>query len=125
MQANAVVCSSNMRQIGIYLLTYANNNHGVIYPVGPEVPDPKDATHLVFSTLGTNVPPWERWPTLVFDGLAPAPPAPAPPNDYPTDALTAPYTPKIMLCPSEITEHVNFYHTYVLNKHLEEDRCSL
>src|SRR6266436_1976493 len=39
-QAKAVLCMNNMRQVGVFLLQYANNNHGVIYPIGPEVPDP-------------------------------------------------------------------------------------
>ncbi|HSV15156.1 MAG TPA: type II secretion system protein [Tepidisphaeraceae bacterium] len=174
-QANAVVCASNLRQIGVYLLQYANNNHGIIYPIGPEVPDPLppdpsatppfpgDPNHMAFSTLGVDsngLPPWYRWPVYVFDrakvppptivqngsswvvsdaskyiesGSTALPPPPAPPldqhndyNDVPQGGLTPVWTPKIMLCPSEQDlEHVGFAHTYILNKHLEEDRQQL
>jgi prepilin-type N-terminal cleavage/methylation domain-containing protein len=121
-QANAVVCASNMRQIGIYLTMYANNNRGIIFPIGPE--------DLLgnFQTLGTEVPPWYRWPNYVFNGLPPPPPAPADAvndyNDVPPGDKTGPYSPKIMVCPSEL-DSPSFYHTYVLNQHLEENRKNL
>src|SRR5947209_4531397 len=33
-QANTTVCRSNLRQCGIHLLAYANQNHGWLFPVG-------------------------------------------------------------------------------------------
>jgi prepilin-type N-terminal cleavage/methylation domain-containing protein len=162
-QANAVVCASNLRQIGVYLLQYANNNHGIVYPIGEEVADPKSPSGMSFRTLGVDAnawPAWYRWPVYVFDrakvppptiiqngtswvvadqsrytasGSTALPPAPDPPmdqhndyNDVPQGGLTPVWTPKIMLCPSESDpEHVGFAHTYILNKHLEENREQL
>jgi prepilin-type N-terminal cleavage/methylation domain-containing protein len=116
-QANLVACASNLRQIGIYFQMYANNNRGVIYPVGPLV-------NGVYTTLGTEVPPWYRWPMFVFDHL---PAGPLPPNDtvndYPLGNETAKYTPPIMLCPSDQTPA--FSHSYILNQHLENDPLTL
>src|SRR5262245_60911311 len=65
-QANAVACASNLRQIGTYLQMYANNNKGVIYPIGPEIPDPANSGKFIFSTLGAaqtskgGMPSWYR-----------------------------------------------------------------
>jgi prepilin-type processing-associated H-X9-DG protein len=160
-QANAVACASNMRQVGVYLQMYANNNKGVIYPIGPEVPDPANPGKTMFSTLGAgaNGPPaWYRWPVYVFplakvpvptlikgaggwtvanasqytspDALPPPPAAPDDThNDYtdtPPGQLTPVWTPKILVCPSEQDpDKVAFAHTYILNKHLEENREQL
>lgn len=113
-QANAVVCSSNMRQVGIYLVMYCNNNNGVMYPIGPLQADGH------YQTLGTNVPPWQRWPMYVFDGLPAAPTTGASVDDDTTGYdHTQPYTPKVLICPSE-NQTPTAYHTYILNKHLED-----
>src|SRR5450432_2245450 len=58
-QANSVVCMSNLRQLGIVLQTYVNENHGWLFPVGP----PNAAN--VLGTYGTNFPPDQRWPMRV------------------------------------------------------------
>jgi prepilin-type N-terminal cleavage/methylation domain-containing protein/prepilin-type processing-associated H-X9-DG protein len=167
-QANMVACASNMMQVGRYLMTYANNNHGVMYPIGDEIPDKHSSATpppLVFDTLGADTtanngkPCWYRWPVYVFDHakgpgptinknsanswslatdtyngstyLPPAPPAPDDlHNDYddlPQAQLTPAWTPKILLCPTEASDPdpKGFYHTYILNKHLEENRTAL
>lgn len=49
-QAKMVQCQSNLQQIGLYLVTYMNENNGWLYP-----PD-----------LGSNRPRDERWPVHVF-----------------------------------------------------------
>ena len=66
-KSQQTACLSNMRQVGVYLQMYSNNNKGVIYPIGPEVmgPDPNDPSKqkLIFSTLGAGangVPAWYR-----------------------------------------------------------------
>src|SRR5262249_55486352 len=71
--------------------------------------------------------------TDTFNGstyLPPAPPAPDDThndyNDVPTAGLTPAWTPKILLCPTEADPNpMGFYHTYILNKHLEENRTQL
>src|SRR5947207_15363140 len=55
-KANNVQCKSNLRQLGVMLQTYVNDNHGWLFPVGPDGP-----TGLP-TTLGTNKSPHERWP---------------------------------------------------------------
>jgi len=49
-QAKMVQCQSNLQQIGLYLVTYLNDNNGWLFP-----PD-----------LGSNRPRDERWPVHVF-----------------------------------------------------------
>ncbi len=49
-QARSTTCKSNLRQCGILLLTYANDNNGWMFPTG----------------WGTNVPRAKRWPVYVF-----------------------------------------------------------
>ncbi len=89
-----VVCESNLRQIGMLLMLYMNENKGWLYPVG--VPDPKNGGRP--ATLGTNVPRAQRWPVYIFD-----PPV---------------YNPPIMLCPSDYEPMEE--HSYLLNQHLSD-----
>ena len=143
-KANMIACASNLRQIGSYFQMYANDNRGVIYPVGvldptSEKNDPvtglPDPTTEEYLTLGTEVPPWYRWPNYVFDHMLPAPPPPADlvndasvtgynPNGYtysgvvPMGQMTPPYSPKILTCPADLNPLMS--HSYILNKHLED-----
>ncbi len=112
-QANAVVCQSNLHQIAIEMQIYANNYRGWLYPVGEG-----------YMTLGTNVTPPNRWPMRFFTFTHPSPDI-APYNAWPfmtpgPDPLydAVPWTPKIMLCPSD--QDAQEGHSYVLNKHLAE-----
>ena len=91
-QAKAVQCMSNLKQIGFELLIYANANRGQLFPYD----------------LGTPSPPWERWPVHVFHF----------PGGFPAVPVVdeAPYTPAIMLCPSD--ENPVMKHSYMLNNHL-------
>lgn len=104
-QAKQVQCMSNLRQIGSELTIYSNNYKGWLFPVGAW--QPLSGEYLSY---GTNVPASERWPVYVFKFG----PLPDPPVDDP-----AVYTPKVMLCPSDI-EPADA-HSYVLNKHLAKD----
>jgi prepilin-type N-terminal cleavage/methylation domain-containing protein/prepilin-type processing-associated H-X9-DG protein len=120
--ANAVVCQSNLRQMGIILLTYVDENKGWLFPVGPF----NNATQE-FGTFGTNFPPDGRWPMHVnaFQIHAPNPlpynPAAYDENVYdPTHFDPKPFTPPVMLCPSD--ENPAEYHSYVLNQHLADER---
>lgn len=142
-KANLVVCAGNLRQIGTYFQMYANNYRGVIYPVGeldPNTETNSDPTTIEYRTLGTEVPPWYRWPNFVFDHmLAP----PTPPGDLVNDAqiqtgnpynytynntvpmgwMTAAYSPRILSCPADVQPL--FAHSYIINKHLEETQALL
>jgi prepilin-type N-terminal cleavage/methylation domain-containing protein/prepilin-type processing-associated H-X9-DG protein len=142
-KANLVVCAGNLRQIGTYFQLYANNNRGVIYPVGeldPTTETNSDPTTIEYRTLGTEVPPWYRWPNFVFDHMLPPPLSPKDlvndaqvqagnPYNYTYDGtvpmgwLTAPYSPRILTCPADVQPL--FAHSYIINKHLEETQALL
>jgi prepilin-type processing-associated H-X9-DG protein len=95
--AVAVKCQSNMRQIGIAMLIYANDNRGQLFPTDAGGP--------------LNYPPIDRqWFIYV---LKPHPPA----NRFSIDPRD--WTPPIMLCPADAEEPEN-YHSYILNDHLNE-----
>jgi prepilin-type processing-associated H-X9-DG protein len=93
-QARAVACRSNMRQIGQAMLIYANDNGGWLFP-----PD-----------HGLDVPLNQRW----FLAVLKPPPPPDPNSLDPRD-----WTPPIMLCPADDQEPREF-HSYILNHHLVE-----
>src|SRR4051794_39925687 len=127
-QANSVKCQANLRTLGQMLFLYENNYRGWIFPVGPAT---------VFSTrpttLGTNVPPHERWPMKVFKFAYPWPPPYDPaaynPNINPTDKANQiaqmnafpaePYTPPVLRCPTDLDPWDA--HSYVLNQHLADN----
>jgi prepilin-type N-terminal cleavage/methylation domain-containing protein len=120
LQANSVACQSNLRQIGIYLQTYLNENKGWLFPVGA------DANNIP-TTFGTNYPPNLRWPMRVPKFVEHPPKTlPFDPNaysefPYQPDAFPAgPFTPKIMICPSDFEP--SEAHSYVLNQHLADQR---
>jgi len=101
--ANTVKCQSNLRQIGIELLNYSNNNRGWLFPVGAFL-------GTEYESLGTNKVAYERWPVYVFKMTLP---------ETPVDDASL-YTPKIMRCPTDaepILQAVSV-HSYILNKHL-------
>lgn len=128
LSAQSVVCKSNLRQVFVYMVEYANNNRGYLYPVS------KDG-----STLGTNVAPHQRWVPILFN-IQPPNPLPYPwPDDtaglaayraaesaatsnpatlqsFLDTYTSAPFTPRIMLCPSDVNPLEN--HSYVVNQHL-------
>jgi prepilin-type N-terminal cleavage/methylation domain-containing protein/prepilin-type processing-associated H-X9-DG protein len=121
-QANSVVCESNLRQIGIILQTYVNENKGWLFPVGPFDPVANE-----LGTFGTNFPPDGRWPMHVngFEIHAPNPlpynPASYNENVYdPVHFNPKPFTPPVMLCPSDDEPFEG--HSYVLNQHLADER---
>lgn len=89
-QAKQVACASNLSQIGASLLMYANQSRGWLFPVGPPGADGRP------TTLGTNVPPEQRWPVYVFGQ----------------------WNPRIMLCPAD--DQPAQEHSYVLNEHLAD-----
>jgi prepilin-type N-terminal cleavage/methylation domain-containing protein/prepilin-type processing-associated H-X9-DG protein len=114
--ATSVACKSNLSNIGKMLLIYANNNRGVLYPIGSAIKPgeswPGAATKIgLFRTLGNGsymengqlLPPEGRWPAYVFD-----PPV---------------WNPKLMICPNDpdvLTIDSAQQHSYLLNHHMEE-----
>ena len=124
-RAKAVACASNMRQVGIMLQFYQNNNRGWVFPVGPDAPDLAFGGAIRPTTLGTNVPPHMRWPVHVFtetDYPEPTTYNPDPATytgslDYdPVTYPAEPWTPEILRCPEDPEPYEA--HSYVLNQHL-------
>ena len=105
-QALSLKCKAQLRDIGIHLNIYAQQNRGVIYPIGAL----DNSTPPVWKTLGiesewANLPDKGRslrWPNFVF-----------------TPAV---WNPPIMRCPNdpeiEDEKGPGEMHSYVLNKHL-------
>ena len=127
-QANSVKCKSNLRVIGQMLVIYENENKGYIFPVGPN----SLITGLP-TTLGSNVPPHERWPMKLFKiSGAPLNPLPYDPAAYPLvqpldpasalkielDFPAAPFSLPVLVCPADYEPAEA--HSYVLNSHLSD-----
>ena len=104
-QALSLKCKAQLRDIGIHLNIYAQQNRGVIYPIG----EFNDATKT-WETLGVEGK-WAalpdkgrslRWPNYVF--------------------IPAVWNPVILRCPTdseaETEDGPAEMHSYVLNKHL-------
>ncbi len=64
-QAQMIECRSNMRQVGLYLLGYANQWKGAMFP----------------PSLGDSQPQTNRWPVFVFDPPVYDPPIMLCPSD--------------------------------------------
>lgn len=93
-RGNQVVCESNLRQIGVFLLMYANQSRGWLYPVGPD--DAKGKP----TTLGSTLPRDERWPVYALEPRV--------------------WNPPILRCPSDFEPAEE--HSYVLNEHLADHK---
>jgi prepilin-type N-terminal cleavage/methylation domain-containing protein len=65
-QADTVKCMSNMRQVGLALVQYANTNRGILFPKG----------------LGAGLPRERRWPMAVFTPAEWNPPILTCPSDF-------------------------------------------
>ena len=86
-----------MRQIGLAMLMYANDNRGQLFPTDAGGP--------------FGMPPIDRqWFIYVLK--------PTPPRDT-TSTEPRDWTPRIMLCPADF-EDPAYYHSYILNDHLNE-----
>ena len=95
--AMSIKCQSNMRQIGMAMLMYANDNRGQLFPFDAGGP--------------TGMPPIDhQWFIYVLK--------PTPPRDT-TSTEPRDWTPPTMLCPADF-EDPAWYHSYILNDHLNE-----
>lgn len=119
--ANSLKCKANLHDLGIALRIYEAENKGYIFPVGPINP----FTNLP-TTLGTNVPPNERWPMKVYKLKSAPNPLPFDPLTYPGDVdadpatfPAAPFTPPVLICPTDFEPAEA--HSYVLNQHLADN----
>ncbi len=147
--ANRTRCLANMNQLGVAMLTYANENRGLLIPLGPLEDGTQDAasplcpwqhgdvvtvtdsstpprTYTAYQTMGTEVYPWMRWPAAIMGrpfNNAPNPiPANQPVAEPPGDPLgiyADQWTPKIMACPSD--PQPGAAHSYLFNQHLVAD----
>jgi type II secretory pathway pseudopilin PulG len=129
--ASSVKCLSNLRQIGIAMTMYANENQGLLIPIGPledgvsNAPnpsrnDPADLTQFEYQTLGTNVVPWLRWPPAVLRQAYPKDGDPAATYEPdPDGSLSQPWTSPLMVCPED--PQPSAAHSYIFNWHLVEN----
>ncbi len=125
-QANSTVCKSNLRSLGQALRIYEAENKGFLFPIRSRIESPLSPTGYRYETCGTNRPPHERWPAIVFSKdlgalRQPLPYDPATYTESPYDPIrfpAAPFTPRVLLCPSDF-EPVEA-HSYVVNQHLAD-----
>jgi type II secretory pathway pseudopilin PulG len=145
--ANRTKCMANMNQIGVAMTIYANENKGLLIPLGPLQDGIQDATnplcpwqsgqvvsvssggltYFAYQTMGTEVYPWMRWPAAIFglpysQGPTPVPagqPVAEPPGD-PLGLFSQQWTPPIMACPSDPQPGAS--HSYLFNQHLVQDQ---
>jgi len=120
-QGLQVKCASQMRDVGMALMMYSNDNRGWLYPVGDFIPA-SGGKPAQYETLGTET----KWATMY----------PNPP--YPTDSATyhgrflrwpnyvdlgtnpRTWDPPMLRCPAD--EEPGERHTYILNRHLATQR---
>lgn len=102
LQGTRIKCLSNERQIGLAMMMYSEENHGLLIPLGPLEDGNENTTVLgppptplmqqdssgtdaqgnplpggayCYMTLGTDVYPWMRWPAVILKTpYAPIPP---------------------------------------------------
>ncbi len=113
-QAKTVQCASNMRQLGMALLMYTDQNSGYLFPTNlgwsnslVYLTSPNDGsmnnTGFGNSLVLAQPDQWQSyhygcWPTLVFNGV---------------------WDPPIMSCPTEdVDPPPNARHTYILNEYM-------
>ena len=144
--ANRTKCLANLNQLGVAMLTYSNENHGLLIPLGPLEDGIQDAANPLcpwqsgqvvmvtsasgiasnaYQTMGTEVYPWMRWPMAILPSKA-YPPVPtgaalaaqpvAEPPGDPMGYFAQPWTSPVLACPSD--PQPGAAHSYMFNQHL-------
>ncbi len=150
-QASRIKCLSNMRQVGIYMQMYSNDNNGLLIPLGPLEDGTEDTSQMTtapnpgqvgdgtgntapweYMTLGSEVYPWCRWPYLLIKdpNYAPIPPAAQWPAYLPGETPNGPGDPFGYIA-SPWTSNLMICpsdpqpgadHSYLFNEHLVQDQ---
>jgi type II secretory pathway pseudopilin PulG len=147
LQSQRIKCLANLRQIGFAMITYSNENHGLLIPIGPLEDGTQNLSLLTpaapqvvgdgagntapyeYMTLGSEVYPWERWPALLLKDFYPATPPPAQWSNYlpgeplpgdPYGIAAGPWTSGLMVCPSD--PQPGAAHSYLFNQHLVQNQ---
>jgi prepilin-type N-terminal cleavage/methylation domain-containing protein len=118
-QALSLKCKSQMRDVGLTLRIYSDEFRGVVFPIGPEFPNPRRGNQIEWQTLGyeptmPDLGRSKRWPVPAFhiqdeytDGT----------YDRTKPITSLPVTnPSVLICPNDVEPAEN--HTYILNKYL-------
>jgi prepilin-type N-terminal cleavage/methylation domain-containing protein/prepilin-type processing-associated H-X9-DG protein len=120
-QANSIVCKSNLYQINLALEMYANDNNGVIYPIGPPLGDPVPGLNEnQFLTLGYCSPTVNAAGQVVKTPQPPpgtSPDAPPPNPVWPIYVFDGVWNPPILRCPNDDDPFAQ--HSYMLNHYIE------
>jgi prepilin-type N-terminal cleavage/methylation domain-containing protein len=111
-QSETVQCASNMRQLGMALLTYADENAGVLFPTdmgwGPKevylaTPNDGSLTTVQGYMVLTYPDKWEQYTYNVW-----------------TAPVFGKWNPPIMICPTDNTDPPpNARHSYILNSYMQ------
>jgi prepilin-type N-terminal cleavage/methylation domain-containing protein len=88
-EAQSAVCLSNLRQVGVATLSYADDNNGWLFPTDMGW----DPQHVYYDTT-QGIEIYNVWTTKVFTS----------------------WNPPVMLCPSD--DQPDGDHSYVMNEHL-------
>ena len=122
-QAKTVQCASNMRQLGMQLLMYSDQNSGYLFPSGfgwsnqmvfLTTPGDGSLTNTGFggSLTWANPQQWlsyqyNTWTNGVYHGV------------WPALVFNGVWDPPIMICPTDVIDPVpNANHTYILNEYM-------
>lgn len=107
-----VQCMSNMRQVGLALLTFADQNNGYLFPSGMGWSNANVYLHQ----------PNDGSLTLTGPGNALVLAYPDQWNSYTYNVWTVKvfgvWNPPIMICPTDIDPLPNAQHTYILNEYM-------
>ncbi|MGD0461232.1 MAG: type II secretion system protein [Tepidisphaeraceae bacterium] len=111
-QSMTVQCMSNMRQVGLAMLLYADQNDGWLFPNGlgwsnstVYLGHPDDGSLLGTGPLGSLVLAYpDKWNSYVY-------------NVWTVPVLGV-WNPPIMTCPTDVDPQPNAQHTYIVNEYM-------
>lgn len=117
-QSMLVQCQSNMRQCGMAMMIYADQNGGTLFPDGLgwgnanvylNTPNDGSMVNNGFDEVLAQPDQWQSyhynvWTVLVFNGI---------------------WNPPVMTCPTDADPPPNGWHTYILNDDLDDPTTGL